>query len=464
MVNYLVRTTRNPVLNGTDGISFIDLCCSPTKETADDTLKFSKIAEWKGGHGSRSLHNGNMQLDLPTVESIPPVPSVVPITVRRRAILARLLAVANLLVFASGWYLAWRSGSGTEYLKGRGHPVTVYTLSKLGALSGPDLLNGEWWRLFTYAFVHIGAIHLLANVLMMVALGSVSERIWGCGRFAAIYFGSALAGSIVAMSLHPRANGGATVLAGASGALWGVLLSILVWYVRFRNRLPPDMVREWRWKLGAALFLNALISFVPGVSLEAHAGGGLAGAAMAYWLDRSARPHRGVSAMGVAVLLAGLLLGLLGAMRYSPAWQALREPTPDRVEPIVEPTPLPLIDPATEQAMVIAAMAEYDGKLAPLRLNKLFDRLVRVDTILGKNTPKSVAEVEALRSDARAAQAILAPFSGEFARKYADYVARVEEFVDAVSAWQALPPRSPLDEVAARRMSALEALVKLNGK
>jgi len=334
----------------------------------------------------------------------------------------------------------------------------------MGSLSGSDLLNGEWWRLLTNVFVHIGAIHLLSNVLMMVALGSVSERIWGRPRFAAIYFGAALAGSITAMALHPRANGVATVLAGASGALWGALLSVLVWYVRFRNSLPPDMVREWRWKLGAALLVNALISFVPGVSLEAHAGGGLAGAATSYWLDRSARPHRGVSAGGIAVLLAGLLLGLLGAMRYSPAWRALREPIPVRVEPIVEPTPLPLIDPATEQATVIAAMAEYDGKLAPLRVNKLFDRLVRVDTFLGQNTPKSVAEVEALRSDARAARAILALFSGEFARKYADYVARVEEFADAVSTRQAHPPRSPLDEVAATRRSAFEALAKLNGK
>jgi len=405
-----------------------------------------------------------MQLESPTVESNAPVPSVVPIPIRRRAILAPLIVLANLLVFATGWHLAWRSGAGIEYLRGRGHPVTVETWSKMGSLSGSDLLNGDWWRLLTNVFVHFGAIHLLANVLMMVAFGSVSERIWGRRRFAAIYFSAAVAGSIAAMALHPRANGVAPVLAGASGALWGALLSVLVWYVRFRNRLPPDMVREWRWKLGAALLLNALIGFVPGVSLEAHAGGGLAGAAMAYWLDRSARPHRGVSAGGVAGLLAGLMLGLLGAMRYSPAWQALREPTPDRVEPIAEPTPLPLIDPAIEQALVIAAMAEYDGKLAPLRLNKLFDRLGRVDTILGQNTPKSVADVEAIRSETRAARAILAPFSGEFARKYADYVARVEEFAAAVSAWQALPPRSPLDDVAAKRMAALEALAKLNGK
>ena len=410
-----------------------------------------------GRYSARPKRNSIMQLQPPTVASSTPVPSI---NIRRRAILAPLLVFANLHIFAIGWYLAWRSGAGTDFIKGRSHSTTVNILSKSGSLSGPDLLNGEWWRLFTNVFVHIGAIHLLANVLMVVALGSVSERIWGRWRFAAIYFGSALAGSIAAMAFHPRANGATAVLAGASGALWGVLLSVLVWYVRFRKRLPPDMVREWRWKLGAALFLNALISFVPGVSLEAHAGGGLAGAAIATWLDRSTRPHRGLSALGIAVLLGGLLLGLFGAMRYSPAWRALREPTPDSIEPI----PHPLIDPAPERAAVIAALVNYDGKLAPLRLNKLLDRLMRIDSILGQNTPKSVAEAESLRNDARAARMLLAPFSGDFARKYADYASRVEEFADAVTSWQALPPRSPLDDVAAKRKSAIEALAKLNQK
>ena len=405
-----------------------------------------------------------MSFEPPTLKPTAPFESVRPILVRRRAIVAPLLVLANLLVFATGWYLAWRAGAGSEFAKGRGHPVTVETLSKLGSLSGTNLLNGKWWRLITNAFVHIGAVHLLANVLMIMALGSVSERIWGRQRFMAIYFGSAIAGSIVAMALHPRANGAAAVLAGASGALWGVLLSVLVWYVRFRKRLPAEMAREWRWKLGAALCLNALISFVPGVSLEAHAGGGLAGAAIATWLDRSVRPHRATSAVGVAVLLAFLVLGLVGAMRYFPSWRALREPTSNPVEPLDEPTPLPLIDSASERAAVIAAMAAYDGKLAPLRLNKLLDRLMRVDTILGQNTPKSVAEAESLRSDARAARMLLTPFSGDFALNYADYVRRVEEFADAVTTWQALPPRSPLDDVTAKRKSAIEALGKLNGK
>ena len=45
------------------------------------------------------------------------------------------------------------------------------------------------------------------------------------------------------MAFRPLANGAPAVVAGASGALWGVLLSVIVWFVHFRKRLPPKMAR-----------------------------------------------------------------------------------------------------------------------------------------------------------------------------------------------------------------------------
>ena len=38
-------------------------------------------------------------------------------------------------------------------------------LERTGGVSDPDLLRGDWWRLLTSCFVHVGALHLAVNML-----------------------------------------------------------------------------------------------------------------------------------------------------------------------------------------------------------------------------------------------------------------------------------------------------------
>ena len=64
-----------------------------------------------------------------------------------------------------------------------------------GAVSGADLLNGEWWRLLTACFVHIGALHLIGNMFALAMMGPLAELLWGRGRLLLIYLASGLAGS-----------------------------------------------------------------------------------------------------------------------------------------------------------------------------------------------------------------------------------------------------------------------------
>ncbi len=248
--------------------------------------------------------------------------------VLRPALVAPVLLAANLVWFSVGAYLAWQADAGVEYLKGEGHPAVNRTLMRIGALSGSHLLQGEWWRLLSSCFVHVGLFHLFGNMLMLGILGPVSEGLWGRRRFAWIYLVSGLAGGCTAMALHPMAeHDGArheVLLAGASGALWGVLLSVVVWLVRYRDELPAGVAAEWGRKLGFAVFLNLMLSFAPGISLESHLGGGAAGLALAYWFDRRWRPNRFLSALGVVVLIAALVGGLYGFMRYSEQWKPLR--------------------------------------------------------------------------------------------------------------------------------------------
>ena len=130
------------------------------------------------------------------------------------------------------------------------------------------------------------------------------------------------------MALHPMADTGnglrEVLLAGASGALWGVLLSVVVWLLRYREELAAGVAQEWGRKLAFAVFLNLVLSFAPGISIEAHLGGGFAGAAMAFWLDRRFRPNRAITGVGVALLVAAMLATLYASMWYSEVWEPLR--------------------------------------------------------------------------------------------------------------------------------------------
>ena len=129
----------------------------------------------------------------------------------RSALVAPALVVANVVWFLAG--LAFVGpGQIVNYLRA-GDPAT---LGRLGAVSGFDLVYGEWWRLLTSCFVHAGGLHILLNAVALGSLGPVAEGMWGRWRFAIIYGGSGLVGACFAMLLRPEGT-----LAGASGAICG---------------------------------------------------------------------------------------------------------------------------------------------------------------------------------------------------------------------------------------------------
>ena len=65
-----------------------------------------------------------------------------------------------------------------------------------GANFGPYTLSGEWWRLFTYMFLHGGAMHILFNMWCLWDLGRLCESLYGRWTFAAIYFITGIAAEV----------------------------------------------------------------------------------------------------------------------------------------------------------------------------------------------------------------------------------------------------------------------------
>jgi rhomboid protease GluP len=161
---------------------------------------------------------------------------------------------------------------GAETLAGGSTQIDV--LIRLGAKYSPLIASGEYWRLFTAMFLHIGWMHLLFNAYALVAIGTDLERILGWGRFLAIYLLSGLFGSLASYAFSPHLS------AGASGAIFGVIGALGVFFALYRKRLG-----QWgRARLGNILFLIALNLFFgftnPGIDNYGHLGGLLSGAVL----------------------------------------------------------------------------------------------------------------------------------------------------------------------------------------
>ncbi len=269
------------------------------------------------------------------------------------------MVLANLIWFVVGLFLASGLGVplGTYVLQG---DPTV--LGRLGAVSCTGLLNGEWWRLITCCFVHIGVIHLVVNLFSLASAGPIAEFVWGRWRVFVVYIFSGLAGSCLAMALRPvePGTGVPVLLAGASGAVWGIGMSLLAWLLVYRRSQPPDVVALLIRKLTPTFLLNIGVSFLPGISGEAHLGGAIVGFLAAILLD-ALRPTVSLARRAVALvlLLAIPVLsvgGLVTMMASGESWARLRP------QPVVEPPPNPV--------------ATFNGEVAPL-LDQLAPERVR---------------------------------------------------------------------------------------
>ena len=171
------------------------------------------------------------------------------------------------------------------------------------ALDGPDVANGDVWRLLTSGFLHYGIFHLLTNMYALYWLGQMIEPAVGNVRFAALYFASLLAGSFGALLVSPNA-----LTAGASGAIFGLLgAAIVMARSRGINLMASGLL--------PILFINLAITFFPGVniSIGGHIGGFIGGGLVALAMDQTAR-RRLPQAIGLGASAAVAVLAVAGAL------------------------------------------------------------------------------------------------------------------------------------------------------
>ena len=151
-----------------------------------------------------------------------------------------------------------------------------------------EVWQGEIWRVFTYAFLHANVTHLLVNMFALYSLGGFLEALLGGRRYLAVYCASAVGGGIataVAGGLRAAMGGLPSYSVGASGAIWGLMGATLALVLGRRRVLPRLIARGLRQRLLVVLVINVGLSFMPGIDLYAHFGGGLVG----FLLTRSGR-------------------------------------------------------------------------------------------------------------------------------------------------------------------------------
>ncbi len=204
-------------------------------------------------------------------------------TIRRDPQLAYVLIAINVIAF-----IAMSAGGGG--LNGRGGEVY-----NNGALYGPLVADGEWWRIVTAGFLHAGLLHLAFNMYFLWFLGNLLEPEIGRLRFGLIYVVSLLGGSLGALVISPDA-----VTVGASGAVFG-LMGAAILALRARGIDPMQS------GLGVTLLLNLGITFViPNISSGGHIGGLIAGGIVGYLMFEIADRRRlaMTPVVGVCVALA----------------------------------------------------------------------------------------------------------------------------------------------------------------
>ena len=150
------------------------------------------------------------------------------------------------------------------YVLGNGSK-DIETLLFFGANLDDLVRNGDFYRLVTCIFLHIGFFHLLCNMYSLYIIGKEIESLYGKIKYLIIFLGSGICGSILSTAFTHN-----TVSAGASGAIFGLLGSLLYFGYYYRAYLGNSIKKS----ILPVIAINLFIGFTnSGIDNAAHIGG-----------------------------------------------------------------------------------------------------------------------------------------------------------------------------------------------
>ncbi|MCR4951227.1 MAG: rhomboid family intramembrane serine protease [Solobacterium sp.] len=182
-----------------------------------------------------------------------------------------------------------------------------------GAYYKPFILCGEYWRLLSAGFVHIGILHLAVNMMSLFNLGSFMEQKLGTFKYMTVLLCSVAGGSLFTFCMD-----GNTVSGGLSGGLYGLLAGFsLIIFSMDLAKVPAV-----RSALIRTYLICILINFMPSIAVSAHIGGYVTGLFLTGILSEDVRKKISIVHLRTAaVLMLAVLCFFSWQRRNLPAGQ-----------------------------------------------------------------------------------------------------------------------------------------------
>jgi rhomboid protease GluP len=215
-----------------------------------------------------------------------------------------ILLTTNLIIYLTMVFL------GVDFMN-----PDVESLLLWGANYRPLTVGGEWWRLVTSTFIHIGLIHILLNMYALVLIGLFLEPYLGKVRFVSAYILTGILASLCSLWWNEN-----TVSAGASGAIfgmYGVFLAMLS-----TNLIEKEQRKNLLTSIGIFVAYNLFAGLKAGIDNAAHIGGLLSGLLIGYGyypgLKSIGKPVWKYAPIGAAGIVAvGLCIFVFGNLSSS---------------------------------------------------------------------------------------------------------------------------------------------------
>lgn len=185
-------------------------------------------------------------------------------------------------------------------------------LYRMGALVPAAFFGGEYWRLITYGFLHIGLLHLAFNMIALSQVGPALETEIGSARFVAVYLLSLIGGGVADLAVRGSVI---MLIAGASGALFGLIgfgISYAHFYGGYIGQAQRNFFLQW-----AAYGL--VFGLIVGADNICHLGGLITGAICGFLVERERAntPFFTPVWVSIAIVLTIATLGAFGWMWWA---------------------------------------------------------------------------------------------------------------------------------------------------
>ena len=167
------------------------------------------------------------------------------------------------------------------------HP-TAQSLFLWGGNFRSAVTHGEWWRLFTYMFLHGGALHLLMNTFALLYIGMFLEPLLGRFRFISAYVLTGVCAGLLSITVHDSSIG-----VGASGAIfgmYGVFLAMLT-----TSHIQKTMRKTMRRSILFFVVYNLMYGLQGNTDNAAHIGGLVSGLIIGFIYYRGIARHTSFS-------------------------------------------------------------------------------------------------------------------------------------------------------------------------